>query len=97
MELLKKYKERHAFNAENCRKKQQKVFDERYIKKIEDIRGRIDYVVENSTDEHAVIYCINPMDRYMYERISDYFYSLGFITVITKIQGLSDEWLIISW
>lgn len=97
MGIYKKWKERNAFNAENCRRKQQKVLNENYTKKVEDIQARIDYVVNNSTEEHAVIYCVNQLDRDMYVKISDYFYSLGFVTVITPIQGLQDEYLIISW
>ena len=54
MGLYKKWKERNAFNAENCRRKQNKMENDRYEKKIEDIRARIDYVVSNCSDEHAV-------------------------------------------
>jgi len=97
MGFYKKWKEKHAFNAENCRKKQQKFFDENFIRKMEDIRGRIDYVVSNSIEEHAVIYCVNPLDRELYVRISDYFYNLGFFTIITNIEALQDDSLIIRW
>lgn len=97
MGFYQKWKERNAFNAENCRRKQNKIEESQYEKKIGDIRGRIEYVVGNSTDEHAVIYCVRPNDKEMYEHIKDYFYGLGFVAVITPIDGLDNEYLIISW
>lgn len=97
MKLLKKYKERHAFNADNCRKKQQRIQDEDYLRKIEDIQGRIDFVINNSNDEHAVIYHVKPCEIDLYDRVIEFFYSKGFYTVKTKIEGLDDEYLIISW
>lgn len=97
MKIVENYKKKHEFNAENCRRKQQRVKDENYLRKLEDIRARIDFVVNNSNDEHAVIYCIKPADIEMYARIADYFYEKGFYTVKTKIEGLENEYLIISW
>lgn len=97
MGLYKKWKERNAFNAENCRRKQHKMENDRYEKKVEDIRARIDYVVSNCSDEHAVIYCVKNNEREMYEHIQDYFYNLGFTAVIEEIKGLNNEYLIVSW
>ena len=95
--FIEKIKKRKEFNAENCRKKQQVIEDIDFLQKIDDIKGRIEYVVGNSTKEHAVIYCINPSKYDMYVRIADYFEKKGFITIITEIQGLRDKYLIISW
>ena len=97
MKIIDNYKKKHEFNAENCRLKQQRVKDENYLKKLEEIQARIDFVVNNSNDEHAVIYCIKPYDKEMYDRLADYFYGKGFYTVKTKIEGLENEYLIISW
>jgi hypothetical protein len=35
--IIRKYKDEHAFNAENCRRKQQRMEDSRYRMKVEDI------------------------------------------------------------
>ena len=93
MGLYKKWKERNAFNAENCRRKQHKMENDRYERKV----ARIDYVVSNCSDENAVIYCVKKNEREMYENIQNYFYSLGFTAVIEEIKGLNNEYLIVSW
>lgn len=67
MKIIDNYKKKHEFNAENCRRKQQRVKDENYLRKLNDIQARIDFVVSNSNDEHAVIYCIKPYDTEMYD------------------------------
>lgn len=97
MGIFESYKKRHAFTAENCRRKQDKMVRDRYERKIEDISARINYVIENSNDEHAVIYCVRNHDREMYDRISDYFSERGFKTIITVIPTLDNEYIIISW
>lgn len=97
MKIIERYKKLHEFNAENCRRKQQLRKDEKFVRKIKDIRARIDFVVSNSNDEHAVIYCVDDDDRDMYVKIGEYFEEKGFISIITNIEGLDNEYLIISW
>lgn len=97
MKLIERYKKLHEFSAENCRRKQQLRKDEKFVSKVEDIKARIEFVVLNSNDEHAVIYCVKTEDIDMYAKIADYFCEKGFYTVKTKIEGLDNEYLIISW
>jgi len=95
--LFEKYRKKHEFSAENCRRKQNLIQNDKYLRKVEEICARIDFVVSNSTDEHAVIYRIRKEQQEIYDRIANYFCNRGFLVVKTHIDELQDEYLIISW
>jgi len=95
--IIEKYKEKHEFNAVNCRRKQKRMEDSRYRMKVDDIEARINFVVSNSNDEHTVIYSVNEHDKEMYGRIADHFRENGFKTAITGIDGFDGTYIVIGW
>ena len=97
IKIIEKYKKEHEFNAENCRRKQQRMEDSRYKMKVDDIEARINFVVSNSNDEHTVIYSVNEHDKEMYGRIEDHFIEKGFNAAITRIDGFDGKYLVIEW
>jgi hypothetical protein len=97
IKIIEKYKKEHEFNAENCRRKQQRMDESRYRMKVEDIEARINYVVSSSKDEHTVIYSVKEHDKEMYGRIADHFIGKGFKAAITGIDGFDGKYLVIEW
>lgn len=97
MRILENFKKKREFNADNCRRKQQKRKDEDFVRKIDDIKGRIEFVINNSNDEHAVIYCIRDYEKELFERVQQYFNERNFYTTIITVEGLDNEYIIISW
>lgn len=95
---IKNYQKSREFNAANCLGKQVKIDQENFEKRVEDITMRIKYVVESTTEEHAVIYQVHDYERKMYDQIEEHFTKLGFLVIRLTIPELgNDEYMIISW
>ena len=95
---IKNYRNGKKFNAENCLKKQINIERLSFEHKIDEIVGRINYVVNTTTEEHAVIYQIHDYEIKMWNKISEYFEGLGFQVIIMDIPELNnDRYIIISW
>lgn len=109
IEKIKEIQKRREFNAENCLKKQCNL--EQYLlkkrieeekrelnAKIDEIKNRISYVIEQSPDQHKVIFQVHEKERELYGDVKTYFSNLGFKVVLVTIEDLgSDELMIISW
>ena len=105
---IKEIRKNREFNAQNCLKRQN-MFQEKEEKrlmyekkrllneKIEEIKGRITYVVGQSVDQHTVIFQINENEREMYENVKEYFMNIGFKVVIMKIDEFGEDVIVISW
>ena len=97
-ERIQDHKNLKKFNAVNCLRKQKNVDKQNLDKRIEEIIGRINYVVESTTEEHTVIYQVHDYERDMYDRIDEYFKNLGFKVIFISIPELNNEqYMIISW
>jgi len=98
LKFLENYKKSRVFNAENCLRKQVRVDQQNFEKKVEDITSRINYVVESTTSEHTVIYQVHDYERKLYDKIEEHFTNLGFLVIRLTIPELgNDEYMIISW
>lgn len=95
--LYNRIKERCAFNALNCQKKQAYNSNVKLQRKIEEITGRIKYVVESSLDEHCVVYTIHSYDKELFPLIRDHFTNLGFQVTEFQVPSHPDEFYLISW
>jgi len=108
-EKIREIKRRHEFNAENCMRKQYNL--ERYLlkkkeeeenreleAKIEEIKNRISYVIDQSPDQHKVIFQVHEKEKDLYNNVKTYFSNLGFKVVLITVEDLgTDELMIISW
>lgn len=109
-EKIREIKRRKEFNAENCIRKQFEL--ERQIEKkrldeekrmlddkVDTIKRRIYFVVEDSPDQHTVSFQINQKERETYYKVKEHFVKLGFKVAIIKIDEFDDdeELMIISW
>ena len=95
---FKNYQKSKEFNAENCLRKQVRVDQQNFEKRVEDITARIKYVVDSTTSEHTVIYQVHDYERKLYDRIEEHFTNLGFLVIRLTIPELgNDEYMIISW
>jgi len=109
VEKIIEFKRRKEFNAENCLRKQwdleqyllkkQKEEEKRELnEKIDEIKNRISYVIDQSPDQHNVIFQVHENERELYSKVKTYFSNLGFKVVLITIEDLgSDELMIISW
>jgi len=109
VEKIREIKRRKEFNAENCLRKQwnleqyllKKQMDEAKRElnaKIDEIKNRIIYVIEQSPDQHKVIFQVHENERELYGNVKTYFSNLGFKVVLITIEDLgTDELMIISW
>ena len=97
-EKIQNLKARKQFNANNCLRQQNYIDKQNLLKRIDDIQARIKYVVESTTEEHAVIYQIHEYERPMWSEIDEHFTNLGFKLIYKTIEELNnDEYVIISW
>lgn len=108
-EKIREIKRRKEFNAENCLRKQcnleqcimKKQMEEAKRElnaKIDEIKNRIRYVIEQSPDQHKVIFQVHENEMELYENVKTYFSNLGFKVVLITIEDLgTDELMIISW
>ena len=95
---FKNYQKSKEFNAENCLRKQVRVDQQNFEKRVEDITARIKYVVDSTTSEHTVIYQVHDYERKLYDQIEEHFTNLGFLVIRLTIPELgNDEYMIISW
>lgn len=109
VEKIREIKRKREFNAENCLQKQwdleqhllRKQLEEKkreLNEKIDEIKNRISYVIDQSPDQHKVIFQVHENERELYSNVKSYFSNLGFKVVLITIEDLgSDELMIISW
>ena len=108
-EKIREIRRRKEFNAENCLRKQielERLIEKKRLEeekrmlndKIDEIKRRIYFVVEDSPDQHTVAFQISKDDKETYYKAKDYFIKLGFkVVIITNEELDSDELMIISW
>lgn len=109
IEKIREIRRKREFNAENCMRKQYNL--EQYLlkkkeeeenrrldAKIEEIKNRISYVIDQSPDQHKVIFQVHEKERDLYNNVKTYFSNLGFKVVLITVEDLgTDELMIISW
>jgi len=95
VEFFRRLKERHTFNAANCRNKIKTAKESKVDAKINEITDRIKFVNSYSTGETTVIFRVD--DDMDYDKIAHHFLDLGFIVLLKEIQELEEVYMLISW
>lgn len=95
VEFFRRLKERHTFNAANCRNKIKTAKESKVDAKINEITDRIKFVNSYSTGETTVIFRVD--DDMDYDKIAQHFLDLGFIVLLKEIQELEEVYMLISW
>ena len=96
IDYLRRMKEKHSFNATNCRAKMQVADNAKCDAKIAEITDRIKFVTSYNTGETAVIFRVED-DAQLYNHIENHFSSLGFTVIRKDIEELKEEYMLISW
>lgn len=96
LDYIRRMKDKHAFNAANCRAKMQHADNARRDAKIAEITDRIKFVTQYNTGETTVIFQVED-DKELYNQIERHFSSLGFTVVRKDIEELKEEYMLISW
>ena len=95
VDFFRRLKERHTFNAANCRAKIRTANESKVDAKISEITGRIKFVSNYPKDETTVIFRM--YEDTDYEKIARHFLDLGFIVLLKEIQELEETFMLISW
>jgi hypothetical protein len=96
LDYFRRLKEKHTFNAMNCRAKMQVADNAKRDAKISEITDRIKFVTNYNPGETTVIFRVDD-DADLYNTVERHFSSLGFAVIRKDIEELNETYMLISW